>query len=139
MRIGLMMFVLVLCVAQHGSGAEDSGLFAEYRARLAQRRANALEIRRSRQQTQNRVQPTYPYPALRGYVPQPALRGYVPQPALRGYVPQPALRGYVPQPALRGYVPQPALRGYVPQPALRGYVPQPALRGYTPQPAQSFQ
>jgi hypothetical protein len=131
----------------------DPEKFAEYQARLKQRRSAALALRREQRQRREPIAPNHslpatdaqvparalgganPQPALRGYFPRPARYGYFPRPALYGYVPQPALRGYVPQPALRGYVPQPALRGYVPQPALRGYLPQPALRGFVPQPA----
>ena len=142
----LLLVGLLLVLGQDAWAVHDAQKFAEYQARLEQRRAAAMEMRRNRRQNQPvfqnaavpnaPAQPKYPRPALSGS-PQPALQGYVPRPALQGYVPQPALRGYVPRPSIYGYgyVPQPALRGYVPAPALRGYTPVPALRGYTPRPA----
>ncbi|QEG02271.1 hypothetical protein Mal15_63570 [Stieleria maiorica] len=148
--IRLVITLMIVCpsgfLCSSARAQADPQKFAEYQARMQQRRADALEMRRQQRlapqaPTTNRFRPALdgyvPQPALRGYVPRPALRGYAPRPALRGYAPRPALYGWAPQPALRGYVPRPALRGYAPQPALRGYSPQPALRRYTPKPALS--
>ncbi|QDV47342.1 hypothetical protein Enr13x_72510 [Stieleria neptunia] len=149
----ILLIAALAILSQDAWAVGDPEKFAEYRARLQQRRDAALEMRRQQRLSEqsapqatrsaqtNRFRPALdgyvPQPALRGYVPQPALRGYTPRPALQGYVPRPALYGWAPRPALYGYAPGPALRGYTPQPALRGYTPRPALRGYTPKPALS--
>ena len=101
MKYAILLIVLSLS-GQCSWGDENSSRFAEYRDRLAQRRAEAREIRQQRRQRLTEGVVDYQSPAIAGAPFQPALRGYVPQPALRGYVPQPALRGYAPQPALRG-------------------------------------